>query len=60
MGVHIQRRAATGDKSRTLHAATLSDLRYAVAPPSYQNFLELVKSASLDLSIYTEKQPDGA
>jgi hypothetical protein len=39
-------------------AATLSDLLYAAEHPSYQRVLELAKSASLDFSVPTEKQPE--
>jgi hypothetical protein len=55
---YIQRRADAGDKLCKSHAATLSDLLYAAAHPSYQKVLELSKSASLDFSVPTEKQPD--
>jgi hypothetical protein len=55
---YIQRRADAGDKLCKSHAATLSDLLYAAAHPSYQKVLELAKSASLDFSVPTEKQPD--
>jgi hypothetical protein len=55
---YIQRRANAGDKTCKSHAATLSDLLYAAAHPSYQKVLELAKSASLDFSVPTEKQPD--
>jgi hypothetical protein len=55
---YIQRRADAGDKTCKSHAATLSDLLYAAAHPSYQKVLELAKSASLDFSVPTEKQPD--
>jgi hypothetical protein len=54
---YIQRRADAGDKTCKSHAATLSDLLYAAAHPSYQKVLELAKSASLDFSVPTEKQP---
>ena len=54
---YIQRRADAGDKTCKSHAATLSDLLYAAAHPSYQKVLELAKSASLDFSVSTEKQP---
>jgi hypothetical protein len=55
---YIQRRADAGDKLCKSHAATLSDLLYAAAHPSYQKVLELAKSASLDFSVPAEKQPD--
>ena len=55
---YIQRRADAGDKSCKSHAATLSDLLYAAAHPSYQKVLELAKSENLDFSVPTEKQPD--
>jgi hypothetical protein len=55
---YIQRRADAGDKTCKSHAATLSDLLYASVHPSYQKVLELAKSASLDFSVPTEKQPD--
>jgi hypothetical protein len=55
---YIQRRADAGDKTCKSHAATLSDLLYAAAHPSYQKVLELAKSASLYFSVPTEKQPD--
>jgi hypothetical protein len=55
---YIQRRAEAGDKICKSHAATLSDLLYAAAHPSYQKVLELAKSASLDFSVPTEKQPE--
>jgi hypothetical protein len=54
---YIQRRADAGDKTCKSHAATLYDLLYAAAHPSYQKVLELAKSASLDFSVPTEKQP---
>jgi hypothetical protein len=54
---YIQSRADVGDKLCKSHAATLSDLLYAAAHPSYQKVLELAKSASLDFSVPTEKQP---
>jgi hypothetical protein len=43
---YIQRRADAGDKTCKSHAH-----------PSYQKVLELAKSASLDFSVPTEKQP---
>jgi hypothetical protein len=55
---YIHRRADAGDKTCKSHAATLSDLLYAAAHPSYQKVLELAKSASLDFSVPTEKQPE--
>jgi hypothetical protein len=54
---YIQRRADAGDKTCKSHVATLSDLLYAAAYPSYQKFLELAKSESLDYSVRTAKQP---
>jgi hypothetical protein len=54
----IQRRADAGDNTCKSHAATLSDLLDAAPNPSYQKVLELSKSASLDFSVPTEKQPD--
>mgnify|MGYP003460882617 CR=1 FL=1 len=54
---YIQRRADAGDKTCKSHAATLSDLLYAAAHPSYQKVPELAKSASLDIFVPTEKQP---
>jgi hypothetical protein len=55
---YIQRRADAGETLCKWHAATISDLLYAAAHPSYQKVLELAKSASLDFSVLTEKQPD--
>jgi hypothetical protein len=43
--------------SNAAHAATLSNLLYAANHPSYQKVLELAKSASLNFSVPTEKQP---
>jgi hypothetical protein len=54
---YIQRRADAGDKTCKSHAATLSNLLYAANHPSYQKVLELAKSASLNFSVPTEKQP---
>jgi hypothetical protein len=54
---YIKRRADAGDKLCKSHAATLSDLLYAAAHPSYQKILELSKSASLEFSMPTEKRP---
>ena len=55
---YIQRRAASGDKVCKSHAATLSDLLYAAVHPSYQKIIELEKSATLNFSAPTEKQPE--
>jgi hypothetical protein len=55
---YIQRRADAGDKLCKSHAAKLSDLLYAAAHPPYHKVLELDKSASMDFSVPTEKQPD--
>jgi hypothetical protein len=55
---YIQRRADAGDKLCKSHSAKHSDLLYLAAHPSYQKVLELAKSASLDFSVLTEKQPD--
>jgi hypothetical protein len=53
---YIQHPADAGDKTCKSLAATVSDLLYASAHPSYQKVLEIAKSASLYLSVPTEKQ----
>jgi hypothetical protein len=55
---YIQRRAATGEKVRKSHAATLADRLYAAVHPSYQKIIELEKSKTINFSAPTEKQPD--